>query len=74
MSYARAVEAEAIIEREGAIISEPIYYNGKPVAGVTRLRKHPAVTVAARSWLLLKAFAVEFGLTPAARTRVSKIT
>lgn len=45
MNYARAVEADLIVTREGAIINEPVFYQGKRVAGVTRQKKHPAMTI-----------------------------
>ena len=70
-AYARAIESELLIEREGAVIKEPIYYKGTPVLAAYRTRKHPAVTVAHTSWAIMKAFCVEFGLTPLSRTRLS---
>jgi P27 family predicted phage terminase small subunit len=71
MAYCRAVEAELIVEREGAIVDDAVFYQGKCLHGVTRVRKHPAVKIAAANWLLMKMFVVQFGLTPLSRTRLT---
>jgi len=71
MAYARGVEAELTVSREGAIIDEPILYKGVPIPGEFRKKRHPASIVAAANWQLLKIFVVEFGLTPVARTRLT---
>src|ERR1700745_1355527 len=71
MAYCRAVEAELLVTREGAVVREPIYYKGERLGRAFRLKRHPASTVAVASWLVVKAFVVEFGLTPAARTRLT---
>jgi P27 family predicted phage terminase small subunit len=68
VNYARAVEADLIITREGIVIDEPTFYRGEG-RGVTHKKKHPAVTVANAASGLMKAFVGEFGLTPLARTR-----
>jgi P27 family predicted phage terminase small subunit len=71
VNYARAVEADLIVRREGIVIDEPVFYQGKRLRGVTRQRKHPAATIATGAWLLFRAFAREFGLTPLSRTRLA---
>jgi P27 family predicted phage terminase small subunit len=71
MAFCRAVDAELIVTREGAVVDEPIYYKGKRLRGAFRKKRHPASVIAANNWLLVKTFAVEFGLTPAARTRLT---
>jgi P27 family predicted phage terminase small subunit len=71
VNYARAVEADLIVTREGIAIDEPVFYQGKRLRGVKRQRKHPAVTIATGAWLLFRAFAREFGFTPLSRTRLT---
>jgi P27 family predicted phage terminase small subunit len=58
--WARLAEAEAILEREGLVIE------GEKGRGA-----HPAAAIARDCRTQLRAFAVEFGLTPAARSRLS---
>lgn len=60
VAVARFREASAVLAREGNVVPGH--------RGV--LRKHPMVTVLRQSLDLLRAFAQEFGLTPAARTRI----
>jgi P27 family predicted phage terminase small subunit len=71
MAYCRAVEAELVVTREGSVVSEPVFYKGAPVPGAFRKKRHPASTVAQVNWMLVKQFVVEFGLTPAARSRIT---
>jgi P27 family predicted phage terminase small subunit len=71
VSYACAIEAELIVEREGIIIDEPFFYQGKGLSGTSRQKKHPAVTIAKTAWSLMRAFCCEFGLTPLSRTRLT---
>ena len=70
-AYARAVEAELILDREGIIVSEPVFYKGEPLAGIERTKKHPAITVAQASWALVIKFCSEFGLSPVSRSRLT---
>lgn len=62
--YCQAVSrlraAEAQIARDGITIVTPV-----------GLRKHPAVTVADRAMVLVRSFAMDFGITPASRSRVA---
>jgi len=69
MAYHRATEAEKQVTREGILINDPILHQGKRAPGVTRQKRHPCVGIAARNWLLMKAFLVQFSLTPAASAR-----
>lgn len=55
-NYARAVQAERTLQREGLIL------DGK---------KHPAATVAKECWQLVRSFASEFGLTSSSRARLT---
>ena len=49
VNYARAVEAELQIAKEGAVLSEPIYVKGVRTEAF-RLRKNPYVVVANAAW------------------------
>ena len=69
-NYARAVEADLLVEREGAILDEAVYYRGKPVKDAMRKRKHPGIAISNAAWTLVKAFCSEFGLSPASRSRL----
>jgi len=71
MAYCRAVEAEMQVTREGQVIDEPMMYKGDPIKGLFRKKRHPASITAVANWLLVKAFITEYGLTPAARTRLT---
>ena len=60
-AYARWVEAEAIIEEKGLTFETDSGY----------VQQRPEVPIAQKSMQIMKAFATEFGLTPASRTRIS---
>ena len=68
--YARAVQADMVIARSGSTIEEPIVNSEGEEIG-TKIRKHPAVEVSNRAWMLAKAFCSEFGLSPVSRTRLT---
>lgn len=63
MSFARWTQAEEHIARYGLVVSS--------AQGV---KKNPACTIAAESLRHMRAFAVEFGLTPASRSRLQVST
>jgi P27 family predicted phage terminase small subunit len=69
-AYARAVAAELIRDRDGDIFYDKHVADDGEVV-ILKQRKHPAVEIAARSWLLVRAFCSEFGLSPASRTRLT---
>lgn len=69
-AYARAVEAELIRDRDGSIVYEKtITEDGEVI--ILKTKKHPAVEVGNRAWLLVRAFCSEFGLSPASRARLT---
>lgn len=75
-AYERAVKADLIIDAKGLIVQDKsmsVTKDGKKqIKTVTvRTRKHPAVEISNRSWLIVKAFCSEFGLSPVSRTRLS---
>ncbi len=59
--WARYVQAEKILTKEGLTFSTESGY----------VTQRPEVAIAAKSLQLVKAFCTEFGLTPAARARLS---
>src|SRR5690606_16722696 len=63
-AYARWVDAEEIIRREGLLV----VYETK--GGTLYQQQHPAVGIANEALRQMKGFLTEFGLTPASRTRV----
>jgi P27 family predicted phage terminase small subunit len=63
--HALTLKADAAIEKYGIVIAKV------DETGVSTLRKNPAVTVRSECERLLRAFRSEFGLTPAARSKVS---
>jgi P27 family predicted phage terminase small subunit len=67
-AYARAVEADLILDREGLIVTDTrVSEAGESIT----TKKHPAVEISNRSWLIVKAFCSEFGLSPVSRTRLA---
>jgi P27 family predicted phage terminase small subunit len=68
--YARAVQADLIVDREGLVVTEN-FIDDEGKAFPLRIKKHPAVEISNRSWLIVKAFCSEFGLTPVSRTRLT---
>jgi len=60
-SYQRALECEAEIAVQGLTVNTD-----------KGLFKHPLVSVASQAWKEVRAFAAEFGLTPATRPKVAK--
>lgn len=60
LNYARAIQAEAQIEKEGMIVENDRGGHSQ----------HPAVRIARSSWDLAMKFASDFGMTPASRTRI----
>lgn len=70
VAYARAVAADLILETEGLTFKDSYIDAESKEVIVLKIRKHPAVEISNRAWLLVKAFCVEFGLSPASRTRL----
>jgi P27 family predicted phage terminase small subunit len=70
VNYARAVQADGILQREGVTVTESVLGEGGEVV-VLKVKKHPAVEISNSAWRLLRAFCSEFGLSPVARLRLS---
>jgi P27 family predicted phage terminase small subunit len=73
MNYARALQAEALIDSDGLIIEEPIVKGRGEKAEVVGYRKrtNPAVFVANSAWMRVHKFCSEFGFSPVSRTRIA---
>jgi P27 family predicted phage terminase small subunit len=68
-SYARWLQAEACLDEHGLLVEEPVTNRAGDVVG-HRLKKNPAATIASDMKKAVRAFASDFGLSPASRTRV----
>lgn len=69
VGYERAVAADLILQKDGLIVEERAVKGDQVI--VLRRKKHPAVEVSRTSWLQVRAFCTEFGLSPVSRTRLS---
>lgn len=67
VAYSRWRTAEAIIDREGQTVQEPVVTRSGNISGY-RLKKHPAVTVAKDERASMLAAGRLFGLSPASRS------
>lgn len=75
-AYAQWRQAELDIQRYGLLIEEPVI---DTVTGkqrklrnrlVFKLKRNPAITISNDAMKLMKSFLIEFGMTPAARSRL----
>lgn len=71
VNYARAVEADEIIARDGLTVEESIIDEDSGERIVLKVKKHPAVEISNVAWRAARAFCSEFGLSPTSRTRLS---
>ena len=69
-AWARLAEAEALIERYGQLLSEPILNKHGEVVG-RRAKKNPAVTSAKDYYALMLRAGALLGLSPADRQRIA---
>lgn len=70
-AYALAVLADVTIEKEGIFYDKKYIDTATGEVHILEKRKHPAVEIRNRAWLVMKAFCSEFGLSPVSRTRLS---
>jgi P27 family predicted phage terminase small subunit len=68
-AYARWQQAERDVKRYGITVRESVLKDGEPT-GYVRLKRNPAIGVANDALKIMKSFLIEFGMTPAARTRI----
>lgn len=69
-NYARAVEADGIVNEAGMMQEEPLTNKVGDVVGY-RIKAHPAIAVSNAAWRQVRAFCSEFGLSPVSRTRLA---
>ena len=70
-AYERAVKADLIVDKEGLTFAEKFIDEESGEAIILKIKKHPAVDISNRSWLIVRAFCSEFGLSPVSRMRLS---
>jgi P27 family predicted phage terminase small subunit len=70
VGYARAVQADLIVEKEGPVCH---HMTSDPQTGapLEKLKAHPAIGISRGAWGQVRAFASEFGLSPVSRTRLA---
>jgi P27 family predicted phage terminase small subunit len=68
-AFARWWEAEQHITEHGLVVEEPIFDAAGQEIG-TRFKKNPAVGISRDAMRDMKSFLIEFGMTPAARSRI----
>lgn len=69
VNYQRAVASDLVLAKQGLTVTESAVTKTGQVV-VLKVRKHPCVDISSSSWRNFRAFASEFGLSPAARVRV----
>jgi P27 family predicted phage terminase small subunit len=67
--YARWFEAERDITRLGLILEEPVTDSEGEEIG-SRYKRNPAVSISNEALKLMRAYLVEFGMTPSSRSRM----
>lgn len=71
VNYARAVEADLIVARDGLMVEESIIDEESGERVVLKIKNHPAIAVSNHAWRQLRGFCSEFGLSPVSRTRLT---
>lgn len=71
VNYARAVEADLIVKRDGLMIEESTIDPETGERIVLKTGRHPAIAVSDGAWKQVRAFGSEFGLSPVSRTRLA---
>jgi P27 family predicted phage terminase small subunit len=64
----KLVATARVLESEGLTIESPVVHKGEVVCH--RTKPHPAVSIQKEALQQVKAYLTEFGLSPAARTRI----
>lgn len=70
VNYARAVQADLILEREGLTVTESTVNEDGEVV-ILKVKRHPADLISATAWRQVRSFCSEFGLSPVSRTRLT---
>lgn len=69
VSYARWMEAQKQIDKHGILIEESVFDKDGEEVDV-RVKRNPAISIAHAELKNMKSFLIEFGMTPAARSRI----
>lgn len=70
VAYSRAVSADLLVEEKGLLVEDKFIDDSGEIH-VLKIKKNPAVEISNRSWVIVRAFCSEFGLSPVSRTRLS---
>jgi P27 family predicted phage terminase small subunit len=65
--------ARDVVKRDGMVSEEPVMTRSGEIAGY-KIRQRPEVGIASDAWRRVRLMMVEFGLTPASRTKVHGVT
>lgn len=68
-SFARWVQAEETVTREGQTINEPVVNRAGDVVGY-KIKRHPSTIIAKDEKTSMMAAAARFGFDPSSRTRI----
>jgi P27 family predicted phage terminase small subunit len=71
VNYARAVQADLILERDGLTVEESMIDPESGERVVLKVKRHPADLISATAWRQVRSFCSEFGLSPVSRTRLA---
>jgi P27 family predicted phage terminase small subunit len=71
IAYQAAIDAYETIQKQGPLVAKRILDPETSKLVVSNVKPHPAVAQGNAAWMLLKAFASEFGLSPVSRTRLA---
>lgn len=71
VAWAKAVEADLILARDGLIVEDSIIDKKSGERIVLKRKRNPADHISNSAWRQVRAFCSEFGLSPTSRTRLS---
>jgi P27 family predicted phage terminase small subunit len=74
VNYSRAIEADAVLVKDGIVVEEPIVNRDTGEVVGRKYKAHPATVISNRAWSQVRAFCGEFGFTPVARVRLPSTT
>lgn len=70
VNYARAVKADAAVERDGITFEESTIDEESGERIILNIKANPAAAISDKAWKLVRAFCTEFGLSPSSLTRL----
>lgn len=68
--FARWMQAEKEVERLGILVETSVVDEESGEVIHTQIKRNPAIAVIEKALMTMKAFLIEFGLTPASRSRL----